>query len=91
MYCSVKFFEPTVIVGLDSAPGTFSMGEPDAAFSSPPPPLFSSSSLPHAARPNASNSAARIANGMDRAFMTWLLPSFVVWAGGACAASPPPT
>src|SRR5919202_1751128 len=36
MYCSVKFFEPTVITGLDSAPATFWIWLPEEAW---PPPL----------------------------------------------------
>src|SRR5215203_1426878 len=62
MYCSVKFFEPTVIVGLEPAPEIFWICSPEAACEPPPPPP-SSSSFPHAASPSANRSADRIASG----------------------------
>src|ERR687885_1089173 len=38
MYCSVKFFEPTLMVGLDSAPATFWIWLPEDAWPPPPEP-----------------------------------------------------
>ena len=85
MYCSGKFFEPTVIVPFSAAPGTFSICLP-AVSPPPPPPDDSSSSSPQAATPSASSSAARIARILVCVFMMWPEPSFVGLAfrgGGA--------
>ncbi len=93
MYCSGKFFEPTVIVPASAAPSIFWISEPGAVPPPPPPPEDElSSSSPQAAAPRAMTDAARNAVSFLFEIMMLSASSFVGMTGGPCeaATAPPP-
>src|SRR4051812_24756646 len=79
MNCSVKFLEPTVIVGLLPfsvlAWMTLELAPPDVVVAAVAPvlPLLLSSSLPHAARPKARTTKANSARTLRERMRRYLL------------------